>query len=320
MDKQPKVSVCIPAYNRQDFISETIESVLNQTFSDWELIITDNCSTDNTLNIIKEYASKDKRIVFRRNSENLGACSNGNMGYLLARGEYVKCLCSDDKMDPRQLEVFVDVLDKHPDVSIVTSFTKDFGETQHFRGENYFPATGLIDGKTSQKDLLFNGNWIGSPSSTLFRHKDMHVGMNNKMWQFWVTDLELWMRLLGVGNAYVVPEVLSYLRIHSGQESTVHAQDFRLIRERIMLANIAFWFPHLYGHYSSKEQIQIHRHLLKRLTREGLGTRGLKPKIDMFKLGMSRLSYSRTYFLLTVLKNIGRLFRKSRWSGENKTQ
>ena len=314
MQKSPKVSVCIPVYNREDFIAEAIESVLSQTFTDFELIITDNCSTDKTPEIIKKYASTDKWISCYRNEYNLGVIGNINRCVLLTRGKYITIVCADDKLAPQCLEVFVEKMDKHPEVSLITSFTQSFGDSDSIRDRSYFPGTGQLNGKVCQKDLLINGNWAGSPSSVMFRRKDLHIGLGNHMWRYWLGDLDLWMRLLGIGDAYVVPHILSFLRIHEKQESSIHAVDFRLIKERLMLANIAFWFPHIYGDYTKAEQKVIHNHLLKRLVREGLGKKGLKPKIKMVQIGLSTLSYSKTKFCWILLNNLRRIFCASRFA------
>jgi glycosyltransferase involved in cell wall biosynthesis len=314
MQKSPKVSVCIPVYNRPVYVAEAIESVLQQTFTNFELIVTDNCSTDNTPQIVQSYAQQDRRISYYRNEHNLGVISNLNRGLLQARGEYIKFVLSDDKLAPQCLEVFVEKMDKHPGVSLITSFTQGFGDSDNIRDESYFPGTGELDGKYCQKDLLLSGNWAGSPSSVMFRRKDLHVGLVNQMWKYWLGDLDMWLRLLGVGNGYIVPQVLSYLRIHDEQESAIHGIEYRLIKERLMLANIAFQFPHIYGNYTSAEQKAIHSHLLKRLVREGIGKKGLKPKFAMVKMGLSRLSYSRIKFFLLLVKNLSRLFRKSRYN------
>lgn len=314
MDKSPGVSVCIPVYNRPDFVCDAIESVLSQTYADFEIIVTDNCSTDNTPDVVKRYAGNDARIRYHKNKSNLGVCSNLNQGLLLAKGKYIKFLLSDDKLAPRCLEAFVEVMEKYPTVSLVTSYTQAFGGSNNIRDASYFPGTGLLDGKIYQTDLLINGNWPGSPSSVMFRREDLHIGLFHHIWKYWVGDLDISIRLLGVGDAYVAPEILSYLRIHNQQESSVHAVDFRLIRERLMLANIAFQFPHVYGNYTKTEQKKISTHLLKRLVREGLGKKGLKAKFTMIQLGLSRLSYSKAKFILLLIKNLPRLFRKSRFS------
>jgi len=314
MDNTPKVSVCIPVYNREDYISEAIDSVLRQSYTNFELLITDNCSTDKTAEIVKEYASSDSRIVYHRNERNLGVVGNMNRGLILARGKYIKFLFSDDLLAPECVEVFVEKMDEHRDVSLITSFTQCVGDSDQIRDESFFPGTGKLDGKACQKDLLISGNWPGSPSSTMFRRRDLHIGLFNHMWRYWLADLDMWLRLLGTGNAYVVPQVLSYLRIHDKQESSIHGVDFRLITERLMLANMVFQFPHIYGEHTRKEQRAIHNHLLKRLVREGLGRGGLRPKLKMFKIGLSRLSYSRVKFILILIANLRRIFSKSRYN------
>jgi glycosyltransferase involved in cell wall biosynthesis len=309
----PKVSVCMPSYNRKEYTTEAIDSVLAQSFSDFEIVITDDCSTDGVVEIIKDYASKDSRIHFYSNEANLGVYGNLNRAILLSTGEYIKPICNDDLLAPNCLEVFVDVLDKNPNVSLVTSFSKEFGGNDLVRDEKFFPGTGLLDGKKSQKSLLLDGNWAGALTYTMFRRRDLYVGLFNR-WKYWVGDHEMWMRLLGVGDAYVVPEILSFIRVHDDRESAIHGVDFRLITERLMLANIAFQFPNIYGEYTRKEKRDIQYHLLKRLVREGYGRRGLKAKNKMLRIGLSDLNKRKLVFLLLLVKNFHRLFTKSRWS------
>jgi len=304
----------MPCYNRQDYIGEAIESVLAQSFRDFELVITDNCSTDGTVEIIKKYALKDSRIRFYVNDSNLGVISNFNKNILLSRGEYIKFFFSDDVLAPRCLEVFVDVMGKHPTVSLVTSFTKAFGENEFVRDEKFFPGIGLRNGKKSQKSLFFDGNWPGGPSSVMFRRRDLYIGLFNPMWKYWIGDFDMWIRLLGIGDVYIVPEILSFLRIHDKSESAIHNVAFRLITERIMLADIAFQLPHIYGELTRKEKWDIQNHLLERLVREGYGRKGVKAKIDMLKIGLSNLNKRRLIFLLLLIKNFPRIFKKSRWS------
>jgi glycosyltransferase involved in cell wall biosynthesis len=310
----PKVSVCMPCYNRQDYIAEAIESVLSQSFRDFELIIVDNCSDDDTPKIVQKYADKDKRITFVRNPRNLGLCSSLNILLLTARGEYIKYCFSDDILAPECLDVFVNIMDKHPNVSLITSYSKYIGDNSGIRGEGFFPGTGELDGKKYQKDLLINGSWVGNMSCVMFRRKDLYIGLSNQMWRYWVIDLDMWMRLLSAGNVYVVPEVLCQERVHNKRETAIQGVDFRLITERIMLANIAFQFPHIYGEYTKKEKRNVRNHLLERLVREGYGRKGIEAKKKMLEIGFSDLNNHRLVFLLLLIKNFPRIFKKSRWS------
>jgi len=118
----PRISIGMPVYNGERFLKEAIESVFAQTFDDFELIISDNASTDSTEDICRSYASKDKRIRYYRNEKNLGAAENFNKVFLMSSGEYFKWVTYDDISAPRFLEVCIEVLDRDP--SIVLCYPK----------------------------------------------------------------------------------------------------------------------------------------------------------------------------------------------------
>jgi glycosyltransferase involved in cell wall biosynthesis len=105
------VSIGLPVYNRARYVGATIESILAQTFSDFELIISDNASTDGTAEICQEYGRLDKRIIYYRNVANIGAAKNFNRVFELATGEYFKWVASDDICLPTFIERCVDALD-----------------------------------------------------------------------------------------------------------------------------------------------------------------------------------------------------------------
>lgn len=312
---EPKISVCIPVYNYEKYLGEAVESVLQQTFTDFELIVVDNHSTDKTPQIAEKYAKQDKRIILHRNETNLGMISNWNLSILLARGEYMKMLCADDKLMPRCLEVFADILNKNPQISLVTSFSKCIGDEDTIKDEKWVYATGEINGKELQKNLFLMWNWIGSPTTVMFRRKDLHIGLFNQAWNRYLPDRDFWIRLLSIGNAYVVPEILCLHRTHNESFTATCNPNFDCIKERLQFACFAFQFPHMYGEFTKKEQRQLYRHLLERLVREGYGKRGIKAKIDMLKIGLFENHRNRFVFLLLLLKNFRRLFKKhSRWS------
>ena len=115
----PKVSVCIPVYNGGDYIAETIQSVLSQTYTDFRIIICDNCSTDNTADIVAAF--QDKRITIEKNKKNLGLVGNANRCIDMADGEYVYIIHHDDLMLPQNLKKKVRILDENPSVGLVHS-------------------------------------------------------------------------------------------------------------------------------------------------------------------------------------------------------
>lgn len=113
--EQLLVSVLMTAYNREEYIAEAIESVLNSTWKNFELIIVDDVSQDNTYAIAKKYAEKDNRIRLYKNETNLGDYSNRNKAASYAKGKYIKYLDADDKLYPYGLEIMVKSMDENPD-------------------------------------------------------------------------------------------------------------------------------------------------------------------------------------------------------------
>jgi glycosyltransferase involved in cell wall biosynthesis len=114
MQSQPLVSVLTTAYNRQEFVAEAIESVLSSTYKNWELIIVDDCSKDNTVAIAKGYARKDDRIKVNINEKNLGDYPNRNKAASYATGKYLKYLDSDDVLYREGLSKMVDFMERFP--------------------------------------------------------------------------------------------------------------------------------------------------------------------------------------------------------------
>jgi len=117
----PKVSIGLAVYNGEQYLAEALESILAQTFRDFELVICDNNSTDSTPEICARYAAKDTRIRYYRNPINIGGVRNENRSMFLARGSYFKLAAHDDNIAPRFLEECVAVLDANPDVEVCST-------------------------------------------------------------------------------------------------------------------------------------------------------------------------------------------------------
>lgn len=119
----PKVSVGLPIYNSSRFLAPTIESILDQSFTDFELLIQDNASTDQTEEMCRSYAAKDPRIDYVRNAENVGAATNFNLVFPRARGKYFKWAADDDLCAPNLLEFCVKALDADPSIVLAAGQT-----------------------------------------------------------------------------------------------------------------------------------------------------------------------------------------------------
>lgn len=135
--KTPLVSVLMPAYNSEKYIGEAIESILNQTYTNFEFIIADDCSTDDTWEIIKKYEKTDKRITAIRNKKNLYIAKNRNLLVKKAKGEYIAWQDSDDVSYLDRLEKQVRVLEADPEIGIVGGYIMFFDAKGDFSVRKY---------------------------------------------------------------------------------------------------------------------------------------------------------------------------------------
>ena len=218
---EPLVSVCIPSYNNEKYITETIQSVLNQTYSNFEIIIVDDCSLDKTVEVIKLFS--DERIVLYQNTVNMGMHGNWNKVLSLANGEYIKLLCGDDLIYPNCIaeEVKAFLNDANGAISVVSVHRKviksngkeAFGSFYKFRAGNY-------SAKTAVKCCVVSGtNLIGEPMAVLFRASvlktnNIVLGSNN-----YTIDLDMYFKLLKYGRLLVLKENLAAFRIYSDSMS-----------------------------------------------------------------------------------------------------
>jgi glycosyltransferase involved in cell wall biosynthesis len=221
---QVKVSVCMPVYNGERFLREAIDSVLQQSFTDFEFIIVDNQSTDKTVEIIKSYT--DPRIKFFQNETNIGLIPNWNMAMSKASGQYMKVMPADDLIYPDNLKLLLEVLDKDVNkrISMVCSRKQVIDETgrviltRGYAGKTEKEIPGL---KAIHKNIRSGGNIIGEAGAILFRREILaKTGVFNSKY-YYVLDIDLWYKILQHGNLYYLPKALSAFRVSSASESTV---------------------------------------------------------------------------------------------------
>ncbi|HBY58158.1 MAG TPA: hypothetical protein DEG96_09960 [Candidatus Atribacteria bacterium] len=213
----PKISICIPTYNRAKFIREAIDSVLKQTFRDFELIVVDNCSTDNTQEIVKAF--DDGRLRYVCNERNLGVIGNYNKCISLARGDYICIIHSDDMLLPRFLEVQSAILDKNSDVGLVHSNCSYIDEQGVAFSQSIFPSTDYIkDGEEEMKDLVLDNHIVMSAAIVRKSCYDLLGGYNEKI--PWVSDWEMWLRICLKWKIAYIGKVLCLYRRHQMSGTT----------------------------------------------------------------------------------------------------
>ena len=219
----PKISVLIPTYNYARYLSEAIESVLVQDFSEFELLISDDCSTDDSAEVIARYAAKDRRIRFQIQPARLGMVENWNWCLSEARGEYIKFVFGDDKLASREtLTKMLGLMEDNPSAALVASARYLIGansEVLEIWDELGKPGRHKGTGVICQC-LKADRNLIGEPSVALFRKRNAARGFSLRYRQ--LVDLEFWFHLLEQGDFVYTAEPLCCFRKHAGQQTEVN--------------------------------------------------------------------------------------------------
>jgi len=233
-ERAPLVSVCIPVYNTERFVAEAVRSALEQSIDDLEVVIVDNASTDATAAVLDRF--DDRRIRRFRNATNIGPVPNFNRALSHARGRYVKLLCADDVLYPdclaEQVEVFEN--DREGGISLV-SCARDIIDARGRRWlRRRFPGrAGRVAGHRAVSLAAQRGaNIFGEPAAILMRADDLRRAGEFDPAQSFCVDLDLWCRLLALGDLYVVDRALCCFRISnqswsfslSGQQGREYAR------------------------------------------------------------------------------------------------
>jgi glycosyltransferase involved in cell wall biosynthesis len=192
-----KFSVIIPAYNREKELPRCIESVLKQTHKDFELIIVDNGSTDDTKQVVQDYINLDNRIKYYWQENSGSPAGSRNTGIMHASEDWIAFLDSDDYWYKNKLELVADIIEMNKDIIAVShyedkevngSIVSLYESGKNLSSEPYF-------------ELLFNGNSLSTSAMTVKKDKLLEVGLfDTRRDYFAVEDYDLWMRLAKVGE------------------------------------------------------------------------------------------------------------------------
>ena len=230
MSKQkskPLVSIVLPMYNAEKTIAECLDSIFGQTYTNMEIIVIDDGSTDNSIEVANQYT--DKRIKIYRYKHNYIA--NLNRGFLRCNGKYIARMDSDDRMCPTRIEKQVDVLENHPNVSVCCSVMKKYGCTEDVK----YGWDGVIP---YLKIRLLRGNCLAHPTM-MFRKTVIQEGFRYKKAYIYAEDYKLWadMALKDV-VFYNIPEALVEYRKSKSQVSYLYNEQQRmnawLIRQELL--------------------------------------------------------------------------------------
>ena len=234
----PKVSVCVPSYNYGHLIGGCIRSVLDQTYEDWELVIVDNHSSDNTSEVVRSV--DDSRIRYFENSENIGLVGNWNRCLALAQGEYVGILPADDLYLPRMLERSVEMLDAHPHVGFCHSgFHRIDARGQIVETRQEWDVDQVIPGLSELRKLVL-GCYMTPASVVVRRDCFDELGGFDGRFRFEI-DWLMWLRIaLAHDVAYIAEPLVLQRHQHpgsvtaktvAGQPRLRTSEDFRILQE-----------------------------------------------------------------------------------------
>lgn len=219
----PLVSVLMTAYNREKYIAEAIESVLASSYTNFELIIVDDCSIDRTVEIAKFYEAKDNRIKVYVNEKNLGDYSNRNKAATFAKGKYLKYLDADDTIYKFSLDYMVNAMEKFPEAALGLSlYVRD--------PKKPFPQMSTpID--TFREEYLGKGFLGNGPSASIIKKEFFDIVGGFPGIKF-MGDTELWFKL---ADQYPVVKLQAHLiwwRQHSEQQIVEEKKNFKVINAR----------------------------------------------------------------------------------------
>ena len=204
---EPLVSVLMTAYNREKYIAEAIESVLASTYTNFELIIVDDCSKDKTVEIAKGYSLKDKRIKLYVNEKNLDQFPNRNKAAGYAKGKYIKYCDSDDKLFDWTLDYCVEMMERYPDAGMgILNLNKDIQQ-------EYVTSADAININFYQKEILNIG-----PSGTILRREAFEKTGRYKPDYGVPSDMYFNLKMASSFPIVLLSKVFFFYREHDGQE------------------------------------------------------------------------------------------------------
>lgn len=263
----PKVSIIVPCYNQGDYLSETLDSILSQTFKDWECIIINDGSTDNTQIVAAEYCNKDSRFKYIYQM-NAGVIEARNNAILHSHGEYILPLDGDDLITSKLVEKAVEVLEKDHNIKLVCSDVEFMGD-----------KTGIVSVPNYSPTMLLQANCFTNTS--MYRREDYdRVGGYNPNMKYGFEDWDFWIAILDGSTEKAVRKLhftgLYYRIINKNTNRNKKAMDYRaMMRQQIFKNHPTAYYQdyiRLIDFYNTitSSSIYIFIHLIKKITNKFL--------------------------------------------------
>lgn len=222
------ISIVLPVYNGEEYLEQSINSILNQTYKDFELVIVNDCSTDSTLKIVEKYLQKDSRIRLINNDINQRLPKSLNIGFSQCKGDYFTWTSDDNLMMPNALETLIKALEEsNSDLAFSRCETIDIKGNKIGETELY-----------SDLNELYCNNIV--LASFLYK-KCVHEKLNGyDISKFLVEDYDFWLRAYRSFKFIYVPEILYKIRFHGENLGTKHFEDVKLRKIELLKENLNF--------------------------------------------------------------------------------
>jgi glycosyltransferase involved in cell wall biosynthesis len=290
----------LPLYNGENYIAGALESVLGQTYEEFELVICDDQSTDRTAEIVAEYASRDARIKYFLNEKRFGLFENYNETMRKAQGKYIKPYAHDDLFRPTIVADMVNVLESDPGIALVNCARQWIdedgkpiaaGSERDNKMARPFDSDRRIAGAEVMRETFQEMvNWLGEPVTMMFRKDHVGTGFDARFVQ--LGDIEYWYRILSQGDYYYLAEPLCGFRKHASQHTAKVRKTLKSMLDWMLLASK---YRHLIAEMGLSEKefgIAFARRFITSVrndlyAQDGLGKYGLlienDPMLDAFE-------------------------------------
>ncbi|MER2998306.1 glycosyltransferase family 2 protein [Pontibacter populi] len=275
----PVVSIIVPCFNQGQYLRGALDSIFSQSYDQWECIIVNDSSTDETELVAKSYIKKDNRFKYIKTA-GIGVSAVRNEGIKVASGQYILPLDGDDKIAPIYLEKAIEAFRKFPDLSLVYGEAEFFGERSgvwNLPNYNYY-------------DLLFNNLMY---CSAIFKREDFNkIGGYSTEMVHGLEDWDLWLRLLNKKSKVLkLPEVVFYYRIKSLSRSTELLKEGKMAQTRKQLLN---------------RNLDIYNDYLFKILEDLSNCKSEKIRIEKQLISLKN---SRTHKIVSLLKSVANKFK-----------
>lgn len=280
------------SYNREKYIVESIESILALNYTNWELIITDDCSTDETYKIAQQYQAKDSRIKVYKNEKNLGDYLNRNKAASYAQGVYLKYLDADDTIYKYSLDYMVEAMLANPDAALGITFSV-------FDDDKPYPHVSTPT-ETYYVEYLDKGILGCGPSAAIIK-REVFEKLNGFSGKQFIGDHELWLRIAAEYNVVKLQPSLIWWRKHPEQQIQEEWKNYKIINVRFQqsLSTLLLSKRFFTDEKFKQAKIKLTRTYARHLLRMMLFERKFKPGFNLWRL--SGLSF---FQLLSGFKSV----------------